>query len=74
MEPEQRSRPFIVGYPVVLLGVAGWVVSCFLPLYRIADLDGAGITLYRQVSFGSTWAKLGGLLYLFGGAAAIGVI
>ena len=58
---------------IVLLGATGWVVSCFLPLYRINDIQNAGITLYRQISFGSSGMRLGGILYLFGGAVAIGV-
>ena len=58
---------------VVLLGAAGWVVSCFLPIYRITGFQSVKITLYRQVSFGSVGARLGGALYLFGGVAAIGV-
>jgi hypothetical protein len=58
---------------VVLLGAAGWVVSCFLPLYRIHDIQNARITLYRQIAFGSSGMRLGGILYLFGGIVAIGV-
>jgi hypothetical protein len=74
MEPDRTTRPSVVGYLVVLVGVAGWVVSCFLPLYEIADLE-ARISLYSQItSFGTFGSKLGGLLYLFGGIAAIGVI
>ena len=72
MEIEETSRPSI-GYLVVLLGVAGWAVSCFRPLYRITDLQTVRTTLVRQVSFGSVGARLGGILYLFGGIIAIGV-
>ena len=73
MERPQTPSADIAGYMVVLLGAAGWAVSCFLPLYRIADIQSARITLYRQVSFGSFGIRLGGALYLFGGIVAIGV-
>jgi hypothetical protein len=74
MEPDEGHRPSVAGYVVVLVGVAGWVVGCFLPLYRLADLDVARVTLYRQVSFGSLGTRIGGVLYLFGAITAIGVI
>ncbi len=74
MERRETSRASVAGHLVVLLGVAGWVVSCFLPLYRIADFHNARVNLYRQVSFGSFGIRLGAFLYLFGGIAAIGAI
>jgi len=74
MEPDATPRPSVAGYLVVLVGVAGWVVGCFLPLYRIAQLDAERLSLVRQVSFGSFGARIGGILYLFGGISAIGVI
>jgi hypothetical protein len=62
----------------VLLGIAGWVVSCFLPLYRIPDLGEGSISLYRQLAFGFASGvigiKVGSLLSLFGAVAAIAVI
>ena len=72
MEIEETSRPSL-GYLVVLLGVAGWMVSCFRPLYRITEAQTVRTTLVRQVSFGSIGSRLGGILYLFGGIAAIAV-
>ena len=72
MEIEETARPSI-GYLVVLLGVAGWTVSCFRPLYRITEAQTVRTTLFRQVSFGSVGTKLGGIVYLFGGIIAIGV-
>ena len=72
--PRGSGATRIVGYLVVLLGVAGWVVSCFLPLFRVAELPRLRVTLYRQLSYGSIGIRLGGFLYLFGGIAAIGVI
>jgi hypothetical protein len=74
VEPGQIARPSVAGYLVVLVGVAGWAVGCFLPLYHVPQLDDAGLTLYRQISFGSIWTKVGGVLYLFGGISAIGVV
>jgi hypothetical protein len=74
MEPDAIPRPPVAGYLVVLVGVAGWVVGCFLPLYRIAQLDAERLSLVRQVSFGSFGTRVGGILYLFGGISAIGVI
>ena len=74
MDRRGTSRVSIGGYLVVLLGVAGWVAGCFLPLYRIADFGGDSTTLYKQVAFGSIGIKLGGALFLFGGIAAIEVI
>jgi hypothetical protein len=74
MEPRENPRSSVAGYLVVLVGVAGWVVGCFLPLYHIARLEPARITLYRQVSFGSLGTRVGGVLYLFGAVCAIGVV
>jgi hypothetical protein len=75
VESGQTPRASVAGYLVVLVGVAGWAVGCFLPLYHIPQLPNeVTITLYRQISFGSVWTKVGGLLYLFGGISAIGVI
>lgn len=73
MEPHETARPSVTGYLIVLVGVAGWVVGCFLPIYRIPQLGEGFSTLYRQISFGSTVNKVGGVLYLFGAISAIGV-
>jgi hypothetical protein len=73
---DRSSRPSVTGYVVVLLGVACWVVSSFLPLYE-SDLGEAvsRTTLVQQsTAFGPLGSDLGGLLYLFGGIAVIGVI
>ena len=75
MEPAEIPGPSVAGYLVAFVGAAGWVVGCFLPLYHVPQLpDGVGITLFRQASFGSIGADAGGILYLFGGVAVIGVI
>lgn len=73
MEPHETARS-VTGYLIVLVGVVGWVVGCFLPLYGVPELDDRTITLYSQVSFGSTWGDIGGVLYLFGAISAILVI
>lgn len=72
METEEISQPSI-GYLIVLLGAAAYAVSCFRPLYRITEVQTVRTTLVRQVAFGSVGTKLGGIVYLFGGIAAIGV-
>jgi hypothetical protein len=74
MEPHETARPAVTGYLIVLVGVAGWVVGCFLPLFDIAQLGEGSVSLYRQSTFGSTWSDIGGVLYLFGGISAIFVI
>ena len=74
MEPHEGARHSVAGYLVVLVGAAGWVVGCFLPLYHIAHLGEGSITLSRQVLFGSIWSRVGGDLYLFGAISAVGVI
>ena len=74
MEPDEGLQPSVAGYLVVLVGAAGWVVGCFLPLYHLAGFDESRITLFRQVSFGSFGTRVGGILYLFGAISAIGVI
>jgi hypothetical protein len=74
MEPNETNRASVAGYLIVLVGAAGWVVGCFLPLYGVQELGDRTITLYGQISFGSIWTDIGGALYLFGGISAIFVI
>jgi hypothetical protein len=57
-----------------MVGVVGWVVGCFLPLFRFTQPVGPNVSLYRQITFGSIWNDIGGVLYLFGGISAIFVI
>jgi hypothetical protein len=57
----------------VLVGAAGWLVGCFLPLFGAGD-PVEHVSFSRQIMFGSTWNDIGGLLYLFGGICAIFVI
>lgn len=74
MAARDAPRTSPVGYLVVLLGVAGWVVSCFLPLYRVPSLDEGSISFFRQLAFGSIGIRLGSLLSLFGAITVIGMI
>ena len=69
----------VAGYVVVLLGVVGFVVGCFLPYFEYGPIlpppEGA-ISLYRLIAGGpgTTFERMGGLLYLFAGAAIVGAI
>jgi len=59
-----------IGYMVDLLGVAGFVLSCFLPYTQFSDQ--LSISYYRLVTMSwPTLQYLGGLLFLFGGAATV---
>jgi hypothetical protein len=75
------AGPSASGYVIVLLGVVGFVVGCFLPFYGGNFLPAEGtISLFRLIwrsagTFGvGTFERVGGLLYLFAGAATVGVI
>jgi hypothetical protein len=60
----------VVGYPIVLVGVAGFVVSCFLPYTQLSGQ--LSITYYRLLTMSrGTLQYVGGLLFLFGGAATV---
>jgi hypothetical protein len=67
----RSTRPrWGIGYLVVLLGVAGFVLSCFLPYTQLSDQ--LSITYYRLLTMGrGTLQYVGGLLFLFGGAATV---
>jgi hypothetical protein len=59
-----------IGYLVVLLGVAGFVLSCFLPYAQVVDR--LSMSYYELVTMRRlTLQYLGGLLFLFGGAATV---
>jgi hypothetical protein len=65
------------GYALVLLGVVGFVVSCFLPFYGGTVLGASGsISLYDSVRLpgSSTVEALAARLYLFAGTGIVGVI
>lgn len=70
----------LVGYLIVLAGVAGFVLSCFLPYTTFDALLPADssssptFSYYRLVTTtpdGGTLQYVGGLLFLFGGAATV---
>ena len=75
MEMERSPRPSIVGYIVVLLGVAGWVVGSFLPVYGFGRDPSTGYRLYEPVTqAGPILYKIGNVLYLYGVIVVILVI
>jgi hypothetical protein len=77
MDGHQRRGSNLGGYLVVLVGAVGFVVRCFLPYLGGESLlpMGGSVSLYRLTSFGNDGLeRLGGLLYLFAGAATVGVI
>jgi hypothetical protein len=68
----RSTRPrWGIGYLVVLLGVAGFVLSCFLPYTQF--FDQVSISYYRlaTASRGGTLEYVGGLLLMFGGTATV---
>jgi len=65
------------GYVVVLLGVVGFLVACFLPYYGGPVLGSdRTISLYDSVRLpgASSGEVFASRLYLFAGAATVGVI
>jgi hypothetical protein len=75
MEMERSPRPSIIGYVIVLLGVAGWVVGSFLPLYGFGENPSTSYRLYEPVTQATPILyKIGNVLYLYGTMAAIFVI
>ena len=75
VRPAAVSHP--AGYVLVLLGVVGFVVSCFLPFYGGTVLGASGsISLYDSLRLpgSSTVEALAARLYLFAGTGIVGVI
>ena len=74
-DPPMNERPSagsgVVGYLLVLVGVAGFVLSCFLPYTRF--FDQVSVSYYQLVtgSWGGTLEDVGGLLLLFGGTTTV---
>ena len=59
----------VVGYVIVLVGVAAFILSCFLPF---TPLGQQSFSYYQLVTMGDgTINYVGGLLFLFGGAGTI---
>jgi hypothetical protein len=75
MEKHPVSERHPTGYVVVLIGVVGFVVSCFLPYAEVGTPAGYSISLYRLLTLGdSPLAAAGSLLSVFAGAATIALI
>ncbi len=75
MEMERSPRPLKVGYVIVLLGIAGWVVGSSLPLYGFGENPSTSYHLYEPVTQATPILyKIGNVLYLYGVVAAIMVI
>ncbi|MGH2967093.1 MAG: hypothetical protein ACRDMH_17170 [Solirubrobacterales bacterium] len=75
--PRQDRGRLPLGYLVVLSGSVGFVVGCFLPLYRIPFVHGRIFTLYNQIvdGLGAPLShRLSGGLFLFAGVATVGTI
>ena len=81
MEESGSRGSSTLGYLVVLIGVAGFVLSCFLPYTTVPGVGVPGpvaslptYSYYRVVTFipgGGTTHYVGELLFLFGGAATL---
>ena len=72
MDTDQTVRGSILGYVVVLLGVAGWVAGSFLPVYRFGEDHSNGYRLYEPI-LGSLplLHRIGQVMYLYGVVVAI---
>jgi hypothetical protein len=77
VETRPDTGPSASGYVIVLLGVAGFVVGCFLPYVRGGFLPAERtLSLFRLIWFsaGRPFEQVGALLNLFAGAATVGII
>ena len=70
-----RWRPPRLGPVLVLVGIAVFIVGCFLPYYHLALVSPGDdtATLFDLIvaQRHALLAEVGGLLYLFGGAAVV---
>jgi hypothetical protein len=71
MNERPSASSGVVGYMLVLVGVAAFVLSCFLLYTRFSDQ--VSISYYRlaTMSRGGTLEYVGGILFLFGGTATV---
>jgi hypothetical protein len=76
MEEHPAIERHTTGYVVALIGVLGFVVSCFLPYAEVVGAPARySVSLYRLLTLGdATLAAVGGFLLLFAGAATIALI
>jgi hypothetical protein len=73
MNERPSTRSGVVGYVIVLVGIAGFVLSCFLPYAQVVDR--LSMSYYELVTRRQlTVQYLGGLLFLFGGAATVAFV
>jgi hypothetical protein len=74
MEEHPSAEWHSMGYVVVLIGVLGYVVSCFLPYGGVAYRPGSSSSLYRIFTQGDAALAAGGFLLLFAGATTVTLI
>jgi hypothetical protein len=77
VETRPDTGPSSSGYGIVLLGVVGFVVGCFLPFLSGNFLPAEGtLSLFRLTwsGAGGAFEQVGALLSLFAGAATVGTI
>jgi hypothetical protein len=77
VDTRRDTGPSASGYVIVLLGVVGFVVGCFLPYLSATFLPAEGtISLFRVIWLGAgrPFEQVGVWLNLFAGAATVGVI
>jgi hypothetical protein len=77
VETRPDTGPSASGYVIVLLGVAGFVVGCFLPYVSGGFLPAERtLSLFRLnwVLAEGAFEQVGALLNLFAGAATVGII
>lgn len=77
MNERRSAGSGVVGYAIVLVGVAGFVLSCFLPYSSFGPANGlsrSSTSYYEVITLGGRTRLQyvgGGLLFLFGGAATV---
>jgi hypothetical protein len=78
VETRRDTGPSVSGYVIVLLGVVGFVVGCFLPYLSGVILapgeDSASLIRLIWTPAEGPLEQVGALLNLFAGAATVGVV
>ena len=69
----ERRGARLIGYVVVLVGAAAFVVGCFLPYLQYRQPGIGSVSLYRlySVTLGGEGTSVGGALVLFAGTATL---
>lgn len=72
----ERPRRVVTGNWVALVAAAAFVVASFIPFVGSHVPQGYSTTLYRQLIGGRSGLVegMGGFLFLFGGAVAVGTV